>query len=382
MKKTDKIISIVLLIILSFAAGYFAGYKYPPFNISSSASSNDHTLFIQTVNTIENNFYKNVSEETLIKGMVDSLNDPYTSFMNPDETKALNEEISGTYAGVGVVIQNNEKSHLPQIVTVFPSSPAEKAGLKKGDLIENADGKDLIRLNLDEVSLIIKGKVGTKVHLTIIRGTETLTFDIERAQIDIPLTEIKYYENDIIGYLKINMFSDGLATNVSKALKELKDKNVKGVIIDLRDNPGGLLSECQSVAGNFMNSGVLLWTKDKNGKEQPLDFTGKKLNLPIVVLVNGGTASASEIFTGALKYYKEGIIIGEKTFGKGVIQQIFNLPGDYTVKITIEEYLLPDKSLINGKGIEPDINIENDLNKPDVDFQLEKAIDVLKSEIK
>jgi carboxyl-terminal processing protease len=381
MKKTDKIIAIVLLIIFSFSAGYFAGYKYPPFNISST-SLRDHTLLIQTVNTIENNFYKNVSEESLIKGMVDSLNDPYTVFMNPEETNALNEEISGTYAGIGVVIQESKSGNLPQIVTVFESSPAEKAGLKKGDLMENADGKDLKGLNLDEVALIIKGKIGTKVKLTILRGNETLKFDIERAQIDIPLTKTKYYENGTIGYLQINMFSDGLANSVSKALKEFEDKNVKGIVVDLRDNPGGLLSECQSVAGNFMDSGILLWTRDKNGKVQPLDFTGKKLNLPIVVLVNGGTASASEILTGAMKYYKEGTVVGEKTFGKGVIQQIFNLPGNYTVKVTIEEYLLPDKSPINGTGIEPDIVISNNPDKPAEDLQLNKALEVLKGKIK
>jgi carboxyl-terminal processing protease len=381
MKKIDKILTFALLIVICFLAGYFAGYKYPPFNISSFSNRN-HTILIQTINTLESNFYKDVSEESLIKGMVDSLNDPYTVFMNPDETKALNEEISGTYAGIGIVIQENSTLNLPQILTVFQPSPAYSAGLKRGDLIETADGKDLKGLNLDEVSLIIKGKIGTKVKLTILRGKESLIFEVERAQINIPLTKTEYYDNGSIGYLQMNMFSDGLSNAVSKALNEFKAKQVKGIILDLRDNPGGLLSEAQSVAGNFMDSNILLWTKDRNGVEKSLDFTGKKLDLPIVILVNGGTASASEIFTGAMKYYKEAIVVGEKTFGKGVIQQIFSLPENYTIKVTIEEYLLPDKTSINGKGIEPDVIVSNNVDKPLEDLQLDKALEIIRERVK
>ncbi|MGB9695018.1 MAG: S41 family peptidase [Caldisericaceae bacterium] len=381
MKRTDKIIAVVLVVFFSFSAGYIAGYKYPPFNLAT-LSNNNHTLLIQTADTIEKNFYKNVTEESLIKGMVDSLNDPYTVFMNPEETNALNEEISGTYAGIGVVIQENATYKLPQILTVFQPSPAFSAGLKKGDIIRTADGKDLKGLNLDEVSLIIKGKIGTKVTLTILRGKETLTFQVERATINIPLINVKYLDNGNIGYLQMNMFSEGLSTAVSKALDGFKAKNVKGIILDLRDNPGGLLSEAQGVAGDFMNSNILLWTKDRNGVEKPLDFTGKKLNLPVVILVNGGTASASEIFTGAMKYYGEATVVGEKTFGKGVIQQVFNLPGNYTVKVTIEEYLLPDKTSINGKGIEPDVVVANNPDNVDVDAQLDKAVEIIKGKIK
>jgi len=381
MKKIDKILAFALVIVICFLAGYFSGYKYPPFNISSFSNRN-HTILIQTINTLESNFYKDVSEESLIKGMVDSLNDPYTAFMNPEETKALNEEISGTYAGIGIVIQENSTLNLPQILTVFQPSPAYSAGLKKEDLIETADGKDLKGLNLDEVALIIKGKIGTKVKLTILRGKESLIFEVERAQINIPLTKTEYYDNGSIGYLQMNMFSDGLSNAVSKALNEFKAKQVKGIILDLRDNPGGLLSEAQSVAGNFMDSNIMLWTKDRNGIEKSLDFTGKKLDLPIVILVNGGTASASEIFTGAMKYYKEATVVGEKTFGKGVIQQIFSLPENYTIKVTIEEYLLPDKTSINGKGIEPDVIVSNNVDKPLEDLQLDKALEIIRERVK
>jgi carboxyl-terminal processing protease len=177
------------------------------------------------------------------------------------------------------------------------------------------------------------------------------------------------------------MFTDNSASEFNNVLNEFKQKNVKGVILDLRDNYGGLLTECQKIASNFIPSGVLLWTRNREDVVEPLKITGQKFNLPLIVLVNNGTASAAEILAGAIKDYDIGKIIGEKTFGKGVIQQIFNLPGEYTLKVTVEEYLTPNKNEINNAGIIPDIEVKNNPDNPKEDLQLQKAIEILSKEI-
>ncbi|MFU2157757.1 S41 family peptidase [Caldisericum sp. AR60] len=371
--KRNIILIVILLIMISFIAGYFVGFRYP-LGVSQTGS---HILLTRTADYLLSNFYKPITEDELIKGMVNSLNDPYTVFMNPEETKALQEEVKGEYAGIGVVINKNEKLNYPEIVTVFKGSPAEKSGLLEGDIILEVDGVSTFGLTLDEVASKVKGKIGTQVVLKIKRDSKELTFNVTREKINIPLTDTRYYENGKIGYLKIFMFSEGASNDVKKTLDEFKQKNVRGIILDLRGNPGGLLSECENIASQLIPSGVLLYTKDRSGKLTPITVNGKKLNIPMVVLVDQGTASASEILTGALKYYKVAKVIGEKTFGKGVIQQIFPLPQSYSIKITVEEYLLPDKTSINGKGITPDIEINNNPNTKE-DEQLNKALELLK----
>lgn len=371
--KRNSALVVILLILISFIGGYFVGFRYP----IGITQPNSHILLTRTADYLLNNFYKPISEEQLIKGMVNSLNDPYTVFMNPEETKALQEEVKGEYAGIGVIINKNEKLNYPEIVSVFKDSPAEKSGLLKGDIIIEVDGKSTFNLSLDEVASMVKGKVGTQVTLKVRRDDKELSFTITRAKINIPLTQVSYYENGKIGYLSIFMFSEGAGKDVEKALNEFKSKKVEGIILDLRGNPGGLLSECENVASEMLPSGVLLYTKDRSGKLEPIQIKGNKLNIPMVVLVDGGTASASEILTGAIKYYKVGTVIGEKTFGKGVIQQIFSLPDSYSLKVTVEEYLLPDKTSINGVGITPDIVIKDNPDTKE-DEQLNKAIELLK----
>jgi carboxyl-terminal processing protease len=335
----------------------------------------------QTFDILQNNFYKKISSDGLIKGMVNSLNDPYTAFFDPAETKDLQAEIEGIYAGIGVVIKMNEKEQILEIVSVFKNTPAEQAGLKSGDLIEKADSTALKGLSLEEASLKVKGEIGTSVVLTIKRENEELTFTIKRENIKIPIIEKDYRDDGKIGYLKFNMFTDNSSAEFNSVLNEFKQKNVKGVILDLRDNSGGLLAECEKIASNFIPSGILLWTRNRDGVTEPLKIKGQEFNLPLVVLINNGTASAAEILTGVIKDYNVGTIIGENTFGKGVIQQIFNLPGSYTLKVTVEEYLTPNKIEINGKGITPDITVQNNPDKPQEDLQLQKAIEILSKEI-
>jgi len=387
MKKNNKLI-IVLFLIIFFLCGYLTGMRYPPsVFISNTGTSifknltNNSNLLNQTFDILQNNFYKKISSDGLIKGMVNSLNDPYTAFFDPAETKDLQAEIEGIYAGIGVVIKMNEKEQILEIVSVFKNTPAEQAGLKSGDLIEKADSTALKGLSLEEASLKVKGEIGTSVVLTIKRENEELTFTIKRENIKIPIIEKDYRDDGKIGYLKFNMFTDNSSAEFNSVLNEFKQKNVKGVILDLRDNSGGLLTECEKIASNFILSGILLWTRNRDGLTEPLKIKGQEFNLPLVVLINNGTASAAEILTGVIKDYNVGTIIGENTFGKGVIQQIFNLPGSYTLKVTVEEYLTPNKIEINGKGITPDITVQNNPDKPQEDLQLQKAIEILSKEI-
>ena len=387
MKKNNKLI-IVLFLIIFFLCGYLTGMRYPPsVFINNTGTSifknltNNSNLLNQTFDILQNNFYKKISSDGLIKGMVNSLNDPYTAFFDPAETKDLQAEIEGIYAGIGVVIKMNEKEQILEIVSVFKNTPAEQAGLKSGDLIEKADSTALKGLSLEEASLKVKGEIGTSVVLTIKRENEELTFTIKRENIKIPIIEKDYRDDGKIGYLKFNMFTDNSSAEFNSVLNEFKQKNVKGVILDLRDNSGGLLAECEKIASNFIPSGILLWTRNRDGLTEPLKIKGQEFNLPLVVLINNGTASAAEILTGVIKDYNVGTIIGENTFGKGVIQQIFNLPGSYTLKVTVEEYLTPDKIEINGKGITPDITVQNNPDKPQEDLQLQKAIEILSKEI-
>ena len=387
MKKNNKLI-IVLFLIIFFLCGYLTGMRYPPsVFISNTGTSifknltNNSNLLNQTFDILQNNFYKKISGDELIKGMVNSLNDPYTAFFDPTETKDLQAEIEGIYAGIGVVIKMNEKEQILEIVSVFKNTPAEQAGLKSGDLIEKADSTALKGLSLEEASLKVKGEIGTSVVLTIKRENEELTFTIKRENIKIPIIEKDYRDDGKIGYLKFNMFTDNSSAEFNSVLNEFKQKNVKGVILDLRDNSGGLLAECEKIASNFIPSGILLWTRNRDGLTEPLKIKGQEFNLPLVVLINNGTASAAEILTGVIKDYNVGTIIGENTFGKGVIQQIFNLPGSYTLKVTVEEYLTPNKIEINGKGITPDITVQNNPDKPQEDLQLQKAIEILSKEI-
>ena len=387
MKKNNKLI-IVLFLIIFFLCGYLTGMRYPPsVFINNTGTSifknltNNSNLLNQTFDILQNNFYKKISSDGLIKGMVNSLNDPYTAFFDPTETKDLQAEIEGIYAGIGVVIKMNEKEQILEIVSVFKNTPAEQAGLKSGDLIEKADSTALKGLSLEEASLKVKGEIGTSVVLTIKRENEELTFTIKRENIKIPIIEKDYRDDGKIGYLKFNMFTDNSSAEFNSVLNEFKQKNVKGVILDLRDNSGGLLAECEKIASNFIPSGILLWTRNRDGVTEPLKIKGQEFNLPLVVLINNGTASAAEILTGVIKDYNVGTIIGENTFGKGVIQQIFNLPGSYTLKVTVEEYLTPNKIEINGKGITPDITVQNNPDKPQEDLQLQKAIEILSKEI-
>lgn len=276
------------------------------------------------------------------------------------------------------------------VSTVFDNSPAEKAGMKSGDVIVKVNGTDAVSTDLEKTVSMIKGKEGTSVTLTLYRSTKG-NFDItaKRQKVAIDTVSGEMLSNEI-GYMQVSMFDENTGNNFNKKIDELKQQGMKGLILDLRSNPGGLLSACIQVTSNFVTKDkVIVSTIDKyNSKEEYKSKGGNYIGLPLVVLVDGNTASASEIFSGAIRDYKLGTLIGEKTFGKGVVQAPFDLNDGTQLKITISKYYTPNGENIHHKGIKPDIEVKYPdtlKDKPydrNSDPQFQKALEQIKSKMK
>lgn len=324
-----------------------------------------------------------------LKGMTSSLKDPYTVYMDKSETKSFNSEIQGQqYVGLGMEVQAKDNKVI--VSTVFDNSPAEKAGMKSGDVIVKVNGTDAVSTDLEKTVSMIKGKEGTSVTLTLYRSTKG-NFDItaKRQKVAIDTVSGEMLSNEI-GYMQVSMFDENTGNNFNKKIDELKQQGMKGLILDLRSNPGGLLSACIQVTSNFVTKDkVIVSTIDKyNSKEEYKSKGGNYIGLPLVVLVDGNTASASEIFSGAIRDYKLGTLIGEKTFGKGVVQAPFDLNDGTQLKITISKYYTPNGENIHHKGIKPDIEVKYPdtlKDKPydrNSDPQFQKALEQIKSKMK
>lgn len=336
---------------------------------------------------VEKNYIEKIDEnkmvEGAIKGMVDSVGDPYTVFMNKKEFEDLMTQTSGSYAGVGIYVGDKDG----RIVVIAPieDSPAEKAGIKSGDIIFKVNDQEVSTKEMDKAVSMMKGKAGTDVKLTILReGSEPKDYTVTRAQIVLKTVKGEMLK-DNIGYIRITTFDEHTAEEFSKTLSDLRTKGMKGLVLDLRDNPGGLLDQCVKVADDLLGEGTVVYTIDNNGDKEVQKSDARKLDVPLAVLVNGGTASASEIVSGAVRDFKSGTLIGTKTFGKGIVQQIIKLGDGTGVKVTMARYYTPSGECIQGKGIVPNIVLElpkKDKDKelkPEEDIQLQKAIEVIKS---
>jgi len=328
--------------------------------------------------------------EGAVAGIVSGIGDPYTSYMSAEEYAASNEQMEGEYAGVGLVVTMvNDKV---TVVSPIEDTPGDKAGIRSGDIIVGVDDKPTMGKKLDEVVTMMKGKPGTDVKLNIVKyGTSsTVDITITRQKIVINPVKSQVMENNI-GYIRISTFNQqNVASSFHTALSDLKSKGIKGLILDLRDNGGGLLNECTKVADELLGQGIIVYTIDNQGKKEVVNSDANKLGLPMTVLVNGGTASASEIVSGAIKDTKSGSLIGTRTFGKGLVQTIIPLTWDKSaVKVTIARYYTPSGVCIQGKGIDPDlvVDLPEDLKRKaeltrQEDIQLGKAIEVIKQQIK
>ncbi|SHH40106.1 S41 family peptidase [Tepidibacter thalassicus] len=327
---------------------------------------------------IEKNYYTKVKEEDLvngaIKGLFEGLNDPYSQYMTKEEFKDLMEYTEGSYSGIGVIVTPGEDGFIT-VVSAIEDTPGFRAGIKPGDKIVKVNGKNVTAKEMDKAVSMMKGKAKTKVTLTIAReNKKTFDLTIKREKIRLKTVKSQVLE-DNIGYIRITMFDKKTADDFKQNLKELQSKNIKGLIIDLRDNPGGLLDQCKEIADELLGEGIIVYTKDNKGNKEYLKSDSNKIDIPLALLVNEGSASASEILSGAVRDNKAGVLIGTTTFGKGLVQTVKDLRDGTGFKLTIAQYFTPNGEYIHGKGIKPDIVVEK------VEDQLPKAIEYIKSKI-
>lgn len=327
---------------------------------------------------IQQDYYKKVSDDKLvngaIKGLFEGLNDPYSQYYTEDEFEVLKEQTSGSFVGIGVYIGVNQDNNKLTIISPIEGSPAYKAGIKSGDVVLKVNGESVDNKKVDEVIKNIKGKKNTKVNITVQRDGEELDFDITREVIVTKSVSSEIVDGNI-GYLRITSFDENTYKEFKENLSQLQSKGAKGLIIDLRDNPGGLLDVCVEIADDLIGKGTIVYTKDNSGNKEYYKSDSKELNMPMVVLINGGSASASEILTAALVDNNKAIAIGETSFGKGLVQSVRGLTDGTGYKLTTAQYFTPNGDYINKKGIVPKIQ-EQDENQ-----QLNLALEYIKKEI-
>ncbi|MEY7999186.1 S41 family peptidase [Clostridium sp. Mt-5] len=330
----------------------------------------------------------NALVEGAIKGMTSSLNDPYTVFMNKKEYDDFNVQTEGNYSGIGVQVITKDNNIV--IAGVFDNSPSKKAGIIANDIIQKVNGTAVSGKDVDKAVSLMKGKENTEVTLTLYRKNKG-SFDVKvnRQKIDISTVTGEMLQGNI-GYIQVSMFDQNTAKSFKNQLDKLKGQGMKSLIVDLRDNPGGLLDQCVDMVSNFVpKDKVIVSTVDKyNNKKEYKSKGGDFNNLPLTILTNGNTASASEIFSGAVRDYKLGTLVGEKTYGKGVVQTVLDTGDGTALKVTISKYYTPNGENIHKKGIKPDVKVvypETLKNSPydrNKDPQFNKALDIAKSKIK
>ena len=357
---------------------------------TTEAVSSETDNKLEKLESLINEYYlKDVDQDDLqqgiYKGYIAGLNDPYSAYYDEEATKSFQESTEGEYDGIGAVMSQNRETGIITISQVYEGSPAEQAGIKDNDILYKVEDEEVTGQDLTEVVSKIKGEKGTDVKMTVLRGDERKEVQVTatRATIEYPTVNSKMLDNGI-GYLRITEFDAVTYDQYMNAYNNLKNQGMKGMIVDLRSNPGGSLSIVCKILDEILPEGKIVYTQDKNGKEE--DFTSdeeKKIDIPMTVLVNQYSASASEIFAGAIQDYKLGAIVGTQTYGKGVVQQIFDLKDGTCVKLTIAKYFTAKGQDIDGKGITPDVAIDYkaDDNNSDADNQLDKAIETLQSEM-
>jgi len=349
----------------------------------------DFSLFWNAYNTLQQNFIdpSKITNQNVvygaIEGMTNSLGDPYTSFFDPEQAQRFQQDLAGSFEGIGVEV--GAKEGLLTVIAPLKGTPGEKAGLKSGDIIVKIDGKDATNMTADEAVTLIRGPKGTSVTLTISRDSWTNTKDIKitRETITVPSIDLSFKDNGDVAYLQIYQFDSTLKSDFeADALKILQSK-AKKIVLDLRDDPGGYLDVAQYIAGWFLPGGQTVTIEDfGKGKVQQTYKTEGNSNLanyPMVVLINQGSASASEILSGALRDDRKVQLIGTKSFGKGCVQQVLDLPGGSFLKITIANWLTPKGNSITNVGLTPDIKV--DMTDQDIqqkkDPQLDKALEIV-----
>ncbi len=401
--KKRNVFFIVLLTIIITSVSTYALITKSGLSVSDrvTISSDEYNLLkatekrfkkvIDLERRIKDEYYLDVSdvdfEDAILKGLVEGLDDPYSEYMNKEDYKKYMDSINGSYSGIGVYINTKDKAGYIKIKEVMENSPAMKSKLLADDIILKVNGEEVFVEEIDDAIAKIKGESGTKVTLTIRRGEKEFDVDVTRETINVPSVKSEIKDTDV-GYIKLNAFQQDSAKEFTEALDGLLEKNVKSLIIDLRFNPGGSLYEVNKIADRLLGEQIIETVVDrKENSEVFSSDEANKVSIPIVVLVNEYSASASEILTAAIKDTSSGTIIGEKTFGKGIVQTIKPLGDGTYYKITTANYLTPNGSNIHKKGVEVDIDKKEIESKGytitnDNDGVLKYAIDFLKNRIK
>ena len=325
-------------------------------------------------------------ETGLLKGYVEGLDDPYSVYYDKEETQSLMESVQGEYSGIGAVMSQDLETGVITLIRVYEDSPAMKAGLKDGDILYKVEDMEVTGKDLSEIVSHIKGEKGTEVRLTVYReGQEDeIVVTAIRDEIEIETVSHKMLDGNI-GYIAISEFEEKTVGQYRGAVEELNAQGMKGLIVDLRNNPGGSLSAVCEMSDYMLPEGLVVYTEDKSGEKQEYKSTAEEsFDKPLVVLVNGNSASASEIFSGAIQDHGIGTIVGTQTYGKGVVQSIFDLKDGTCLKLTVSEYFTPNGNTIQGKGVTPDVEVkyEYDETNPEKDNQLEKAVEVIETKRK
>ena len=323
-------------------------------------------------------------EEGIYKGLVSGLEDPYSVYYDEEETKSMMESNEGEYCGIGAVLTRNMDTGIITLVQIYDDSPAMEAGLEADDILYKVEDKEVTGEDLTEVVSHIKGEKGTEVQLTVLRGDDNKEVTVTAVRNTVQVQTVKHeMKNDGIGYLAVSEFDLVTYEQYKEALADLENQGMKGLVVDLRNNHGGNLETVCDILDLMLPEGLIVYTEDKEGnRDEKKSDEENQFCLPMVVLMNGNSASASEIYAGAIQDYGTGKIVGTQSYGKGVVQQIFMLKDGTSVKLTIAEYFTPKGRNINGKGISPDVEVEYERNEenPDADNQLDKAMEVLKEQ--
>lgn len=399
MKRFGKIIlSLVLIGAIGFS-GFMLGTNL---DLGQGMKADDKELIGEMESLkglLDNNFLFDYEEEDLyngaLKGMFANLGDPYTSYYPADEFTKLMENLDGRYKGIGVTVSASKEGTI-KVIQVFEDSPAKEAGMKSGDIIKSVESKEFDATELDKAVGLIRGEPGTKVKLEVIRISEDkpegeeIPMMVERrdVKVDTVFAENLSIGDKNIGYLRLSAFDDITWADFKEKYSKLKNSDIDGLVLDLRNNPGGSLDVCLNIADTFLDEGVIVTTEDKNGNVITEKSDSDMDDIPMVTLINENSASASEILAGAFKDRGRSKIIGKKSFGKGIVQKLFPLENGAGAKITISEYKTPNGEKINKIGVKPDVEVENtnldlDLNENDFtkDPQFLNAVKELLKEI-
>ena len=319
------------------------------------------------------------AKDSIYKAYLSSYGDKYTVYYTADEYKKLTETTNGTFSGIGAVCQISSEGGI-LLVDVYESGAGYKAGLRSGDRIIQVDGTDVTDMDLSSAVALVKGEKGTQVGLKIVRDGATSDYTVVRDEIEVQTVNYAITK-DNIGYISVSQFENVTAKQFKAAIEELKSEGAKGIIIDIRNNPGGLLTTVISMLKDILPNGLIVYTEDKDGnRKEYSDNDNEELDMPLAVLVNGNSASASEIFAGAIQDYGKGVIVGTQTFGKGIVQTVKPLTDGSAIKFTIAKYFTPKGQDIHGKGVTPDVVVEYDKDA-DEDTQISAALESVRAQI-